>query len=419
MPSARPTSALLALLVAAAACACSRSSDTADGAAGEGATRWYRAVFMPPDTPEIPVYLQLPTSGSNGSGKIVTGQSQAELEVSWNGQAVTIAVPLVHASIEATADTAGNLRGAWKVASKSWGAGEVPFRARVVDGPSPEKRFDEGVLPGDPIDLGAPTTVWRARFPQSGAVKLTLRQSSPGVFDATVHFPTGNVAYLAGNGRGQEIRLSSVIGLSLYFLTAKVGADGKTLVGTWMAGPQLGWREALAAERAEDFAVGVELKTEAPRQRLEMPQLARYLGKPLIVELGGSWCGACKYAAVALKSILERHRDKGLQVVTLTYEFTDDTSYNRQQAREFKAAYAIPWEVIPVDGAADRAGDIIPPGIEGVDVSGFPITLFVNRDGTIRSVHGSFAGPEHPEEHRRTIAAYEAQAAAIVAAGAK
>ncbi len=345
MPSAR---LMLALVAAAAACACTRSSDTADppdksaataSPGDKGPRRWYRAVFAPPDTPEIPVYLELPAAGA-GTGKLVTGQSVHEVETTWSGKAVAIAFPLVHASIDATVDAEGNLGGLWKVASKSWGAGQVPFRARPVDGPAPEQRFDAQSLPGDPIDLGAPTTVWRATFPESGTAKITLRQRSPGVFDATVHFPTGNVAYLAGNGRGEEIRLSSVIGLSLYLLTAKVDAGQKVLAGTWMSGPQLGWREKFEAARADDFAVEIELRTEKPRQSLDMPQLARYRGKPLIVELGGSWCDACKHAAEALKPILDRHRAQGLEVVSLTYEFTDDSAYNRQQAEAFKAAYA-------------------------------------------------------------------------------
>ncbi len=414
MPSAR---LMLALVAATAANACTRSSDTADKPpekSDKGAGRWYRAVFTLPDAPEIPVYVQLPAAGAAGTGKLVTGQSEAEFQATWTGNDVAIAFPLVHATIDATVDAQGNLGGAWKVASKSWGAGQVSFRARPVDGPAPEHRFDAQNLPGEPIDLGQPTTVWRATFPESGTVKMTLRQPSPGVFDATIQFPTGNVAYLAGNGRGEEIRLSSMLGLSLYLLTAKLDAGKKVLAGTWMSGPQLGWRENFEAARADDFSVAIDVKTEKPGQRLDMPQVERYRGKPLIVELGGSWCDACKHAAAALKAIRERHRAQGLEVVSLTYEFTDDSAYNRQQAEEFKAAYGIPWDVIPVDGALERAHEIIPKGIEGVDTSGFPITLFLNRDGSIRSVHASFAGPENPEEHRRAIAAYEEQAAAIV-----
>ena len=400
---------MFALVAATAGNACSKSSDTAD----KGGGRWYRAVFMPPDAPEIPVYVQLPAAGA-GKGKLVTGQSEAEFQATWTGTDVAIAFPLVHAAIEATADEEGNLSGTRKVASKTWGAGQVSFRARPVDGPAPEHRFDAQVLPGEPIDLGQPTTVWRATLPESGTVKMTLRQSSPGVFDATIQFPTGNAAYLAGNGRGEEIRLSSMQGLSLYLLTAKVDAGKKALTGTWMAGPQLGWRENFQAARADDFSVAIDVKTEKPGQHLGMPQLERYLGKPLIVEIGGSWCGACKYAAAALKPIRERHRAKGLEVVSLAYEFTDDSAYNRKQAEEFKAAYGIPWEVIPVDGDMESAAEILPKGIEGIDTSGFPVTLFVNGDFTIRSVHASFPGPEHREEHRRAIAAYDEQAAAIV-----
>lgn len=95
---------------------------------------------------------------------------------------------------------------------------------------------------------------------------------------------------------------------------------------------------------------------------------------------------------------------------------TDDIAYNKKQAEAFKAAHHIPWEVIPVDGSLERAWEIIPQGLDGVDLSGFPITLFVKRDGSIRSVQASFPGPERPVEHARWVKKYEEQAAAIVAA---
>jgi len=399
------------------------AASVASGKPTEGATpsdppassgQWYRAVLAAEKLPEIPLFLQLPAQGASGTGKMVNGAQESELDASWSGKDLTIDFPLIHAAINAVVDEKGGLSGSWQVKSRSWGEAMVPFRAAPIDSPAPETRFDEKSLPGKPIDLGVGPTVWRARFPDSGVAKIEMEQVTPGVFNATVLFPTGNVVYLSGNGRGREIRLSALIGVSIYLVVGELDAAGKTLTGKWIAGPNLAWREKFKATRAADFDVKVTVKTAKRDQVISMPQLAAYKGKPLIVEVGGSWCDACKHAAAALRDIYGRYHSRGLEVVSLTYEFTDDTEYNKRQAESFKKTYDLPWEVISVDGSVEKAWEVIPQGIEGIDASGFPITLFVNRDGTIHAVHASFAGPENPKQHRRWLAEYERQAVAIV-----
>jgi thiol-disulfide isomerase/thioredoxin len=420
---------------------CTRSSDTAssrsDEAAGTEAAsvesapasrtgtasapaahalQWYRAAFRGKDTPEVPVYLGLPPVGTKGPGKVVTGTHESDIEVAWGGKQLRVSYPLLHALVEARLDAKGRLSGGtWLVDTKPLGKFHLPFEAQPVDGPAPEQLFDENTLPGEPIDLGAPTTTWRASFHESGTGKLVLRQEAPGLFNATILFPTGNAVYVAGNGRGDRILMSSLLNLSFYYVALEFDAARKTMTGDWIAGPKLDWREKLKARRTGDFELEMQIKKKQDDQLLSMPQLERYRGAPLIVEMGGSWCDACKHAAGALKKIYQRHRADGLQIVSLSYEFTDDSAYNAKRAEEFKAVHKIPWEVIAVDGSIERAWEIIPQGIEGVeDTTGFPITLFVNPDGTIHAVQSSFAGPEHPEVYRLWVAAYEKGAAAIV-----
>ena len=320
----------------------------------------------------------------------------------------------MHARVEANVSGDGALAGTWKVDSRSWGQSSMPFRAVPIAAPAPETRFDEASLPGAPIDLGEERTTWRARFSESGVAKIEVHQAQPGVFEATAFFATGNMVHLAGNGRGRKILMSSMVGLSLNLFRAELDASGKSLRGTWISGPKLAWRETFQATRVSDFDVELAVKPTSKSQILSMPQLAPYAGKPLIVEVGGSWCDACKHAAVALRDVYARHHDSGLEIVSLTYEFTDDSAYNQRQAEAFKKEYDLPWQVIAVDGEADRAWEIIPPGLEGVDASGFPLTFFVNRDGSIRALHASFAGPEVPDAHRRHVEEYRKYAAAIV-----
>ncbi|MEO8702707.1 MAG: TlpA disulfide reductase family protein [Kofleriaceae bacterium] len=345
---------------------------------------------------------------------IVNGKHQAEFDASWTGDNVAIRFALFHATIDAVAAADGELTGKWNVASQTWGTSAQTFRATPISSPDPAARFDSKMLPGDPIDLHEASTTWRVAFPESGIAKLELEQVAPGVFNGTLLFSTGNVVYVAGNARGHRLRLSSLIGLSIYLFDAELDDAQKTLTGIWVAGPDIKWNETLVATRSNDFEVASTLKIAQRNQLFAMSQLAPYASKPLIIEVGGSWCDTCKHAAAALVDIYKREHPHGLEIVSLTYEWTDDNEYNKRQAVEFKRTYRIPWEVIAVDGSLEKAWDVIPPGLDGVDVSGFPITLFVNRDGTIRSIHASFAGPENPREHQRWRDMYDREARALV-----
>ena len=432
--SRRASAALLARLglVALLSSACSKASDekppprpgdpapavTPPATAEQPPAReqWYRMALAPSDLPEIPLFLQLPPRGSDARGKVVSGAQETELDVAWAGDKVTLTVPIMHASVVATAGADGALAGTWEVDSKSWGQSSMPFKAVPIAEPAPETRFDEAMLPGAPIDLGENRTVWRASFSESNVAKVVLQQVKPGVFEATAFFSTGNTVFLAGNGRGRQILMSSLVGFSINLFRGELDSDSKTLRGTWISGPTLAWREKFEATRVPDFEVEVAVKRKGKGDILSMPQLKSYAGKPLIVEVGGSWCDACKHAATALRDVYASHHASGLEIVSLSYEFTDDSAYNAQQAAAFKKEYSIPWEVVPVDGGAERAWEIIPPGVEEVDASGFPLTFFVNRDGSVHAMHVSFAGPEAPEEHRRDVEEYRKGAAAIVEA---
>lgn len=381
-------------------------------------TQWYRAMFERAPLPGLPVYFEVPVQGTSGVAKILNGRNEAQFTASWSGKQLTIDFTIFHAKMQATADDKGALTGKWLATSPTWGNSSMDFRATPVDQPAPEARFDTSELPGDPIDLGNGTQTWRASFPESGTTKLDLEQVSPGVFNGTLIFPTGNVVYVAGDGRGDHLRMSSLIGLSLYLFDAQLSPDHKTMKGTWAAGPDLKWQEKFSAKAVADFEQTESIRTKSKNPPLAMPQLAAYKGKPLIVEIAGSWCDTCKYAAAALHDIYDKLHSRGLEVVTLTYEFTDDSAYNKQQAEMFKKDYHIPWEVIPMDATVETAGQVMPAGIDGVDTSAFPITMFVGRDGKIHAVHSSFAGPENPKEHAHWVQFYEQQAEAILDSGA-
>ena len=427
--------ALVAVIVAGMAVhACAKDDaagrDEADATTiptNNPARQWYRVGFAKEGSPEIPLFLELPAAHSGDKAAIATGDwlprglaSLASIELAadttWDGTSLVIDFKIYNTKIVATASApGGELRGNFISSSKSWGVATMPFRATPVAIPDPSRRF---LLPlsKPPIDLGTPTTIFKVSFPDSGMGKLVLDQVSPGVFTADLSFQSGNKVFLAGNGRGNAMWLSTFDGTSPYLLTLELATDRKHVSGTWTAGQALEWKETLTGTTSADFELPLKVSLAGKQQRLSVPQLGelRYQGKPYIVELAGGWCATCKVAAPFLVDLYRRYHGKGLEIITLIYEFTDDKAYNQAQAKLFKDVYGITWDVIAVDGSVDSFADIIPSQLKDVDVAGFPIALFVDKKGILRGLHAGFPSPSAKAEFSSVTREFETTVKALL-----
>lgn len=414
----------VSLVGIAALAACSKSPDpstsappsptpTADAAPAPASTGWYRAVIGEKQGTGIPFFLQLPASGSDAV--IANGPDRVRAKLVSGPPKVVVAFEILRTKIEATADAKGALDGTWASTSKSWGTASLSFHAEPIAGPDPTKRFPEA--PGPDV-----AGVWKVTLTKPTEFgKLVISHGTGNELTATFAFQGGNLAFIAGNQDGKTIRLSAFDGASPYLLVATVDDAGKKLTGNWTAGQELAWKETLAGERTGDFKLEIITKLADKRPKLALPQLAKapYAGKPVIVELGGSWCPACGHASSKLRELRDKYAADGLQVLMLAYEFTDDAEYNKQQAQAFKTKYSIPWEVIPVDGGLEKYNDILPPEISNIDASGFPITIFVARDGGIEGFHGGFPPEKWGDLHQQALADYDRLTAKIVASKPK
>ena len=388
----------------------------ASGAAGSAArakvpevavAEWYRVVIGEKQGTAIPVFLHVPPTGAEAF--IATGPERIRAKLVSRPPALALEFEIFRTRITATAGAGGELDGTFESASGSWGAASLSFHAAPVAAPEPALRF--------PVSAGGPDVagVWKLAFPDQRG-KLTIKHGEGVELTATLAFETGNLALMAGSQDGRTVRLSAFDGAAPFLFVGELDEAGATLKGTWTAGQALAWKEALTGERTEDFVLENQARLVSKRPKFTFPPVARapYLGKPLIVELGGSWCPACGHASGKLKELQARFATAGLQVVTLAYEFTEDVAYNKAQAEAFKAKYGIPWEVIPIDGDLDRYNEILPPALEGIDASGFPITIFVAADGRIEGFHSGFPPAAWTELHASAIAEYDRLAALIV-----
>lgn len=405
------------LLACACMLGCSKSSNSkpqptgsastvtaSDAAAVADRATWYRATLAAADL-EIPFFLEIPATGDEAF--VVTGPDRVRAKLASRPPKLELAFDLYRTKITASAGEGTALGGAFESDSGSWGKAKLGFTAEPIAKPDPALRFP--ATPGPDL-LG----VWKLTLPDQIA-KLVLSRGEGDEVLGYINFQSGNQAFLSGAQAGKTVRLSAFDGTSPYLLVAEL-AEAGNLSGSWTAGQDLAWKDTFTGARSADFTVEGKTKLASARPKLKLPQLARYAGKPVIVELGGSWCTACGFASTKLRELKDKYAGDGLEILMLAYEFTDDTAYNQAQADAFKAKFEIPWEVIPIDGDLEDYGDIVPPELKNVDASGFPITIFVARDGGIEGFHRSFPAKSWGAPYAHAVAEYDRLAAKIIAA---
>jgi thiol-disulfide isomerase/thioredoxin len=104
-----------------------------------------------------------------------------------------------------------------------------------------------------------------------------------------------------------------------------------------------------------------------------------FKGKPLIVDIFGTWCPNCHDEAPVLEKLYRRYHEQGLEIIGLAYEYTDDRARSLRQIAIYRAKYGITFPLL-LAGTTDE-GQIEKTLPQLVNFGAFPTTLFLARDG--------------------------------------
>jgi cytochrome c biogenesis protein CcmG, thiol:disulfide interchange protein DsbE len=117
--------------------------------------------------------------------------------------------------------------------------------------------------------------------------------------------------------------------------------------------------------RAPDFKAYT--LDSAPRQKT----LADYRGKVLMINVWATWCLPCRVEMPSIEALNKEYAPKGLKIVAVSIDDpgTDST------IRAFVKQYGLTFEVLH-----DPQGKIS----EAYDITGYPETFIVGKDGVIR-----------------------------------
>jgi thiol-disulfide isomerase/thioredoxin len=366
----------------------------------------WRAVLESPGG-ELPFTLEVTADAASGdlSAVVLNGREEVPFSgVEVDGRQVVLRLDWYDAEITARLKDRGQtLEGEWRKTIPD-GDSRLPFRATLDDA----RRFlsvaDAGEAPGA-ATLEGVQGAWSVEFTDEDGTEPArgeFQQEGERVL-GTFLTPTGDYRYLAGSFEDGVLRLSTFDGAHAFLFEARAQEDGSLAGDFWSRDSYHATWTAQALEEEAPIPEAwsqVGLTNDEGRFTFSFPDLEGqvvsssdpfFRGRVVLVNIFGSWCPNCNDEAPLLADWDRQHRDEGLAIVGLAYEFSGDPERDREMVRRFRDRYQIEYPLL-LAGTSDKADAAATlPDLEAV--LSYPTTVFIDRAGKVRRIHSGFAGP--------------------------
>jgi len=346
--------------------------------------------------------VRIVKKGSGLAATLINGASEEPFSAAtWDGE--TLMLFLSHYDAKIAAARKGDSLAGTYVRVGAAGPIEVPFEASRTAPPVPKLKKPGASVGGTwAVEIAEPR----------GVVKGTglFRQKGTSV-TGTVTTASGDYGPLHGTFDGEDLVLSVFNGFFIYRFDAELLPDG-TLAGEFRQRitPPADWKarrlsEKTSADGASGFGTVKPKNPEAPfvfafpdaEGKVVSSEDPRFTGKAMVVTFMGTWCPNCHDEAPVLRDLEARYRDRGLEVVALTWEYTDDVERSRRLVAQFVARHGVNYPILFAGTTKTAAASGPRTQLEGF--AGYPTTLYLDRHHRIVRVHSGFDGPATGERY--------------------
>ncbi|MDX2062589.1 MAG: TlpA disulfide reductase family protein [Bacteroidia bacterium] len=228
---------------------------------------------------------------------------------------------------------------------------------------------------------------------------------------------TGDYRYLAGIADGDSLRLSTFNGEWAYLFVAGKLPDG-TLQGTYYTGKS--GRKTFSARldstaQLPDANTLAYLKPGAGGLRFSFPGTAgdtvtypspAFAGKPVVVQIFGTWCPNCRDETVFLADWYRRNQARGVEVIALAFERNPAPEYANARIEKMRQKLDVRYRFAVAGESTSEAASKALPMLSSV--LGFPTTIFIDKAGRVRKIHTGFSGPGTGEAYSQFVAEFTA-----------
>lgn len=280
----------------------------------------------------------------------------------------------------------------------------VPFKAYF----GKTQRFNFNPGKANPIYEGK----WEVTFSPGTADSTkaigAFKQAGTNYCTGTFLTETGDYRYLDGIQHNGKIYLSCFDGSHAFLFTAQ--SNGVEITnGVFYSG--MHWKEPWIGKRNEAFKLkDAESITQlnpgfesinfsfmnGKKEKISIND-ARYKNKVVIVQLLGSWCPNCMDETAYLSKLYKTYNKKGLEIIGLAYERTNDFSKAAANVERLKKRFAVDYEIL-ITGLTgkEKASESLPMLSK---IEAFPTMLIIDRKGKVVQIHTGFSGPATGEAY--------------------
>ncbi len=212
---------------------------------------------------------------------------------------------------------------------------------------------------------------------------------------------SGDYRYLEGIADGKNLYLSAFDGAHAYLFLAIINEKdeiiGDFYSGVWghekfkaINNPKFELRDPYTITQTVkgvpvDFSF---INTEGIKISLSDE---KYKNKVVIVQLMGSWCPNCMDETAYLSSLYNDYKPKGVEIIALAYERTNDIEKAKSTVLRLKEKYGAPYEFLITgqSGAANAQKSL--PFLSSV--TAFPTTIYLNKNHEVAKIYTGYNGP--------------------------
>jgi thiol-disulfide isomerase/thioredoxin len=359
----------------------------------------YSGVLTREDGREVVFNMEINKSGKVYQLSIINaGEKILAKDLTVKNDSVFFRMPVFESEFKTSMQADGSLKGTWfkgtATATQCW-----PFRA------TPGKKRFEPVQGNAKFNISGKWDVTITRV--NGTLRKAIAEFVQKGNNLTGTFltPTGDYRYLEGIVTGDSLKLSTFDGAHAYTFYARItssktiaegmfysGINGKE---TWIATKNAHVKPPEQNEPTQlrdgesklDFTFN-DLDDKAVSIKDE-----RFRNKVVIIQIMGSWCPNCMDETKFLSDYYTKNKDRGVEVVALAYEYSTDPERSKKSLKKFQQLFHVQYPML-ITGASSgdemKTEKTLP---QLTPIRSFPTTIFIDKKGNVREIHGTFYGP--------------------------
>ena len=375
----------------------------------------YRALVVRPDSNTVVFNMQVSKEKTGTFFYITNADEKIKAgPVSVTDDSVNFSMPVFESSFKTKRNADGSFQGLWNKGTtgefQNW-----PFYAY----PNQLHRFAK-TQGGAVYNISGKWDVTITRPNGTPRKALAEFEQSGDKLTGSFLTPTGDYRFLEGIVTGDSLKLSTFDGSHAYTFYAKIASAQKITGGVYLAG--YSGKETWSAVKDKNVKEPVQeqptkLKPGESKLNFTFNDLEgkpvsindeRFKNKVVIVQLMGSWCPNCMDETKFLSEFYNKYRSRGVEIVSLAYEYSTDIERSRKSLGKFQKLFNVqyPMLITGVTATDEQKTEKTLPQL--TPIRSFPTSIFLDRKGNVREIHGVFYGPgtkQYFEEYKKIFTA--------------